>query len=412
MKTYLVGGAVRDLLLGKTPKDKDYVVVGATPAEMEASGYSCVGADFPVFLHPDTGEEYALARREKKTGAGYNGFTCEFGPDVTLEEDLSRRDLTMNAMAMDDFSGQLFDPFNGRASLDTRVMTHVSADAFREDPVRVLRLARFVARMGPDWRLDTETVKTVNQMGKDGVLAELTAERVWKELSRALTEDHPQLFFDTLLMCGVLRDLFPEVDRLCDCTENPKWHPEGNTYSHTMLVLAAASKLNPGDLHAAFHALTHDFGKAAVPAELHPKFHGHEMKGVPMVADFCDRLKVPADLKKHALKVTRFHMHMHRLDELNPKTFVKMFNEMDAFRDTAVVDALMNLGMADARGRLGSHDDDVSDRTRVKDFFDAAAAVKFADLGLAPPPATKVARVQDEFFKKRTAAVAAAKKDN
>lgn len=408
-QTFLVGGAVRDLLMGLVPKDRDYVVVGTTADQMLANGFSQVGADFPVFLHPETGEEFALARRERKTGTGYNGFTCEFGTDVTLEEDLARRDLTINAMALkpESMGGNLLiDPFGGKSDLDNKVLRHVSADAFREDPVRVLRLARFRARFGAEWTVDPMTVETVRHMGQDGVLAELTAERVWKELSRALTEPFPRLFFDTLRECSVLFDLFPEVANLMLCTENPKWHPEGNTYEHTMLVLTAASKLNPGSLEAAFFALTHDFGKAAVPAHLHPKFYGHAELGVPLVEAFCDRLKVDSKLRKHARLMSRFHMHMHQLDKMKASTFVKMFEQMDAFRDDEVVEHLMWLGAADQRGRLGFHDAEFGHLFLVTNLWAAASSVRFADLDVPPPPVTKPERVKELMFRARTKEVA------
>ena len=308
----------------------------------------------------------------------------------------------MNAMALDT-SGNFVDPFGGRYDLANKVLRHVSDSAFVEDPVRVLRLARFAARF-PDFTVDPSTVQLVETMR--GELTHLTAERVWKELSRALTETEPRRFFDVLLDCNVLDVLFPEVFNLLACTESPKWHPEGNTFEHTMLVLTAASKLNPGSLVAAFNALTHDFGKAEVPAHLHPKFFGHADLGMKPVAAFCDRLKVPADLKKTAVLVCKFHMHMHQLNVMKATTFVKMFDAMDAWRNEAVVEDLVNLGMADHRGRLGFHNADVGQLFKLVHFHAAASSVKFADLGVAPPPATKPERVKDLFARARAAEVA------
>lgn len=284
-----------------------------------------------------------------------------------------------------------------------KTLRHVSDSAFVEDPVRVLRLARFAARF-PDFTVHPSTVQLVETMR--GELSHLTAERVWKELSRALTETEPRRFFDVLLDCNVLDVLFPEVYELLACTENPKWHPEGNTFEHTMLVLTAASKLNPGSLEAAFFALVHDFGKAQVPAHLHPKFYGHAELGVKPVEAFCDRLKVDATLRKHARLMSRWHMHMHQLDKMKATTFVKMFEQMDAFRDDAVVDHLVNLGMADHRGRLGFHDTEVGQLFHLANLHAAASSVKFADLGVAPPPVTKPERVKELFARARAAEVA------
>lgn len=398
--------------MGREPKDCDYVVVGATEQEMLDAGFSKVGADFPVFLHPETGDEYALARREWKTGKGYTGFTCEFGTDVTLEEDLSRRDLTMNAMAVEVFRGvaeltplSLVDPFNGFADLRNKVLRHVSDDAFVEDPVRVLRLARFAARM-PDFTVAKDTLMLVNQMAHSGVLGELQKDRVWKEMSRALVETEPRKFFDTLQDADALWAVFPEVDALEGALENPKWHPEGNAYEHTMLVLTAASKLNPGSVEAAFFALVHDFGKALTPKELMPKHHGHDFKGVPVVEQFAARVGAPSKLTKHAKMVTLHHMKMHLLDKMKASTFVKMFMEMDAFRDEEVVEHLMWLGAADHRGRLGSENEEFGHVFKLAHLHAAAASVRFEDLGVVPPPATKPEKVKELFFKARTHEVA------
>lgn len=405
MKTYLVGGAVRDILMDLEPKDKDYVVVGSSAEEMLATGFEKVGADFPVFLHPETGDEYALARREKKTGTGYLGFASEFGVDVTLEEDLGRRDLTINSMAyeMSGF-GEYIDPFNGQEDLDNKVLRHTS-NAFQEDPVRVLRLARFRARLGSDWTVAPETVSLVASMAKKGVLNELTAERVWKELSRALEEEFPRLFFDTLLECDALHVLFPEVYRLKTALEARRWHPEGDAYEHTMLVLTQAAESN-FDLETRLACLVHDFGKGLTHRDQLPKHYGHEVSGVKVAETFCNRLTVPSKMRDRVMKTTRYHMHMHKLDKLNPKTWVNMFMDMDAFRDPEVVLLLWAVGVCDANGRLGSEDEDTSDLMKVRQVFDRVRAVKFADV--FPDGCQNTAKIKEGMFKARVQAVKAA----
>lgn len=405
-KVYLCGGAVRDMLMGLEPKDKDYVVVGSSIEEMLAAGFEKVGADFPVFLHPETGDEYALARREKKTGTGYLGFTSEFGTDVTLEEDLGRRDLTINSMAievskLDDYCLDIFDPFGGEDDLDNKILRHTS-NAFEEDPVRVLRLARFRARLGSEWTVAPETVALVSQMAKRGVLNELTAERVWKELSRAMMEPHARLFFDTLLECDALHVLFPEVYRLKTALEARRWHPEGDAYEHTMLVLMQAVE-NGYDLEARLACLVHDFGKGLTPRDRLPKHHGHEVSGVAVVRDFCNRLTVPAKMRDRVMKTTRYHMHMHRLDQLNAKTWVNMFMDMDAFRDPEVVWLLWAVGVCDHNGRLGSEDEDVSHLMKLLDVWHKVKAVKFADV--FPNGETNANRIKDGMYKARVQAV-------
>ena len=409
MKQFLVGGAVRDMLMGLEPKDCDYVVVGSSPSDMLAAGFSQVGADFPVFLHPETGDEYALARREKKTGTGYLGFTSEFGTDVTLEEDLARRDLTINSMAFEaegDNPGHylVHDYFGGKTDLQNKVLRHTS-NAFEEDPVRVLRLARFRARLGSEWTVAPETVTLVSQMAKRGVLNELTAERVWKELSRALEEEFPRLFFDTLLECDALHVLFSEVYRLKTALEARRWHPEGDAYEHTMLVLTQAAESN-FDLETRLACLVHDFGKGLTPRDQLPKHYGHEVSGVKVAEVFCNRLTVPAKMRDRVMKTTRFHMHMHKLDTLNPKTWVKMFMEMDAFRDPEVVLLLWAVGVCDHNGRLGSEDEPTDHLMKVRHVYDAARAVKFADV--FPKGETNASKIKDGLFKARAHAVKAA----
>jgi tRNA nucleotidyltransferase (CCA-adding enzyme) len=409
MRFYLVGGAVRDMLMGLDPKDRDYVVVGSSVEEMLAAGFSQVGADFPVFLHPETGDEYALARRERKTGTGYLGFTSEFGADVTLEEDLGRRDLTINSIAFvgsgrsydDREHGHYFDPFNGGEDLKNKVLQHTS-NAFAEDPVRVLRLARFRARLGSEWTVAPETVALVSQMSKSGVLSELTAERVWKEMSRALMEAHPRLFFDTLLECDALHTIFPEVYRLKTALEARRWHPEGDAYEHTMLVLTQAAEMG-FDLETRFASLVHDFGKGLTPRDLLPKHYGHDVKGVPVVENFSNRLTVPARMRDRAMKATRYHMYMHKLDTLNPKTFVKMFDDMGVGNDPDVVGVLHRVGCADERGRLGYENNSVDHLNLVNVAFEAYRSVRFNDV--FPNGETRVEQIKQGLYRARMQAV-------
>ena len=403
MKTYLVGGAVRDMLMGMEPKDRDFVVVGSTPEEMLSVGFEKVGADFPVFLEPVTGEEYALARREKKTGTGYLGFTSEFGTDVTLEEDLSRRDLTINSMAYEisGFGGYI-DPYNGQEDLQNQILRHTS-NAFEEDPVRVLRVARFRARFGRGWKVAPETRDLIHSMAKKGVLNELTAERVWKELSRALMEPHPRLFFDTLLECDALHVLFPEVYALCSAMESRKWHPEGNAYEHTMLVLTQSANFL-FDLETRFACLVHDFGKGLTRKEDFPKHYGHDVNGVPVVKKFADRLTVPSKMRDRAMKATRFHMNMHKLDKLNSKTFVKMFDEMDSQRDPETVNVLHRVGICDERGRLGSESVDINHLSEVVELFEAYKTVRFDQV--FPNKETDPKKIVEGMRRARIAAVA------
>lgn len=415
MRFYKVGGYVRDYLMGVRSQDVDWVVTGATEAELMASppfyikSFTKVGAEFPVYLS-DQGDEWALARRERKVGEGYHGFDVQFGPEVTIEEDLSRRDLTINAMAIEFFDDaetrimNIVDPFNGQEDMKNKVLRHTS-DAFVEDPVRVLRLARFRARFGSDWTVAPETAALVSQMAKKGVLNELTAARVWKELSRALMEDHAQLFFDTLLECDALHVLFPEVYRLKTALEARRWHPEGDAYEHTMLVLTQAVESN-FDLETRLACLVHDFGKGLTPRDQLPKHYGHEVTGVAVARDFCNRLTVPAKMRDRVMKTTRFHMHMHKLDTLNPKTWVHMFEDMDAFRDPEVVLLLWAVGVCDENGRLGSEDAPTEHLMKVRWVFDSVRAVKFADV--FPNGEKNTTKIKDGMFKARVQAVKSA----
>ncbi|PHS22236.1 MAG: multifunctional CCA tRNA nucleotidyl transferase/2'3'-cyclic phosphodiesterase/2'nucleotidase/phosphatase [Robiginitomaculum sp.] len=405
MQAYLVGGAVRDLELGKIPKDQDWVVVGATQQEMLDEGFSQVGADFPVFLHPETGDEYALARREKSTGKGYHDFETDFGRDVTLEEDLFRRDLTINSMAMTD-TGQVIDPYGGLIDLNNYVLRATSA-AFKEDPVRVLRLARFRAQLGPHWKVETGTMHMCNVMGHRGDLTELTAERVSKELFKALESDHPRVFFDTLDELGALEILFPVIFKMKSVKENLKWHPEGNTYEHTMLVLEAAKAYN-ATLPQMYNALVHDFGKTLTDPKDYPSHHGHENTGVKLVNAFSDEMRVPAATKKNSAIICRYHMHMHRLHVMRAKTYVKMFDGMGAANNSQIVSDLLVMGVADMRGKLGSENAKADELWKLISLYHGYRDVKFMDVcgekGYDPTK-MKGERCKQVLYQARTVAI-------
>ena len=351
MKTYLVGGAVRDRLLDYPVVERDWLVVGATPDKLLAQGYKPVGKDFPVFLHPATHEEYALARTERKTGHGYKGFAVNAEPSVTLEEDLQRRDLTINAMAMDE-EGNLFDPFGGRRDLQQRVLRHVSP-AFSEDPVRILRVARFAARYAHlGFSVADETLTLMQQMVVDGEADHLVAERVWAELHKALSEKTPAAFFDVLRDCGALKVVFPEIDALFGVPQPEKYHPEIDTGVHSLLVLSQAAQLSTKS-EVRLAALLHDLGKALTPAQYWPSHHGHERGGLPVLERFCQRLRVPKSHKQLAQHVMEYHTHCHRARELRPETLVDMLQAIGAFKDATHLDDFLLACEADARGRTG-----------------------------------------------------------
>jgi tRNA nucleotidyltransferase (CCA-adding enzyme) len=349
MKVYLVGGAVRDELLGRPVTERDYVVTGATPADLAAMGYKPVGRDFPVFLHPRTGEQYALARTERKTGPGYYGFDTRFSPDVTLEEDLARRDLTINAMARTD-GGELVDPHGGRRDLEGRWLRHVSP-AFVEDPLRVLRVARFAARYAPlGFRIAPETLELMRTIIGSGEMTALVPERVWAETERALGEARPREYFEALRACGALAVVFPEIDVLYGIPQPPRWHPEIDTGLHTMLALEAAADMSP-DTTVRFAALVHDLGKGTTPRELWPKHTGHEERGVALVERLCERLRVPAEFRDLAVMAARQHAKVHRIAELRPATVLDLLEQVDAFRRPERFERLVLACEADARGR-------------------------------------------------------------
>lgn len=351
MQVYRVGGAVRDRLLGRPVQDCDWVVVGATPAQMEALGYKPVGRDFPVFLHPVTREEYALARTERKSGRGYKGFLVHASPEVSLEEDLRRRDLTINAMA-EAADGTLIDPYNGQADLRAGVLRHVSP-AFVEDPLRVLRVARFAARF--DFRVAAETMELMRAMSAGGELADLTPERVWQELERALGESRPRRFLEVLRECGALAVLFPEVDRLFGVPQRADYHPEVDTGVHLLMVMDQATRLS-GEPTVRFAALTHDLGKGTTPADVLPRHYGHEERSVALLRELCRRYRAPNPFRDLALIVARFHGICHRIDDVKPATVLKLLQGCDAFRRPDRFELFLLACEADFRGRLGLED--------------------------------------------------------
>ncbi len=351
MQVYLVGGAVRDHLLGHPYHEKDYVVVGATPEQLLAEGYQPVGKDFPVFLHPKTKEEYALARTERKSGVGYHGFQFFTDTTVKLEEDLIRRDLTINAMAMDE-NGTVYDPYGGQQDLERKILRHVS-DAFIEDPLRVLRVARFAARYAAyGFKIADETIQLMKNIAKTGELDALTPERVWKETSRALMEDQADVYFQTLKECDALKILFPEIDALFGVPQRPEYHPEIDCGIHTLMALKEACKANY-TLEARFAVLVHDLGKALTPVEELPRHIMHEERGLKPVTDVCDRLKVPTLLKNLALIVCKEHLKCHQAKNLKPGTLWRLLQRLDVLRKPEKVEAFVQACECDARGRLG-----------------------------------------------------------
>lgn len=382
MKTYLVGGALRDRLLGLPGGDCDYVVVGATPADMLARGFKPVGRDFPVFLHPDTGEEYALARTERKSGRGYRGFVVDADPSVTLEDDLLRRDFTVNAIAEDEHGG-LVDPHGGVRDLEARVLRHVSP-AFAEDPVRVLRAARFMARFAPlGFTLAAETLALMRAMVADGEVDHLVPERVWAELRRALEQPRPAAFLATLRACGALTRVLPEVDALYGVPQRAEFHPEIDTGVHQEMVSDMAARLAPGDALIGFAALTHDLGKALTPKHKLPRHVAHEQRGLAPLQALCERLKVPADFRELAQICCREHLNVHRLDALRAQTVHEMIARCDGFRRPERIAQLALVCEADRRGRLGRQDEDYPPGRRLVALHRAALAVTARDLETA-----------------------------
>ncbi len=387
MQVYLVGGAVRDRLLGRPIKDRDYVVVGATPEAMLAAGYQPVGKDFPVFLHPESRAEYALARTERKSGRGYHGFVFATDPSVTLEDDLVRRDLTINAMA-ETADGTIVDPYGGQRDLADRVLRHVSP-AFAEDPLRLLRVARFAARYAPlGFTIAPETLELMRAIVAAGEVDHLTAERVWAETERALAEPAPERFLQALRASGALARLFPELDRLYGVPQRAEFHPEVDTGVHQELVLAAAAQVAPGDSLVGFLALTHDLGKGLTPAAILPRHDGHEERGVPSVETVCERYKVPAEYRELAVLTCRWHLSAHRATTLPPTEVLDLIGKFDAFRRPPRLSAFLAACEADKRGRLGMIESDYPQRAYLTACHAAAAAVSaesFVRAGLRGP---------------------------
>ena len=387
MKIYLVGGAVRDRLLGLEVKDRDYVVVGAQPQQLIDLGYRAVGKDFPVFLHPRTREEYALARTERKTGRGYHGFAFDADPAVTLEDDLRRRDLTINAMAEDEH-GALVDPFGGKRDLDAGLLRHVSP-AFAEDPVRVLRIARFAARYAArGFGIADETMQLMRQMVRDGEVDHLVPERVWAETLRALSEATPSAFLLCLRACGALQRLMPEVDALFGVPQRAEFHPEIDTGVHIGMVLDAAARLAPGDALIGWCALTHDLGKALTPPDELPAHRGHEHNGVAPLRALSARLKVPAEFAALGELVCRFHLLAHTAFDLRAATILELFEKLDAFRRPERVAQFLLACEADKRGRLGMADSDYPQAKYLLQLFHKACEPKaqaLLDAGLSGP---------------------------
>jgi len=349
MDIYLVGGAVRDKLLGRPFTERDYVVVGAAPDDLLALGYRPVGKDFPVFLHPKSGEQYALARTERKTGPGYYGFATRFSPDVTLEEDLARRDLTINAMA-ERADGTVLDPYGGQRDLEARLLRHVSP-AFVEDPLRVLRVARFAARLAPlGFTVADETLHLMREIVAAGEMRALVPERVWVETERALGEDTPAVYFEVLRACGALAEVFPEVDALFGVPQPPKWHPEIDTGVHTLQVLDVAASLSR-DTTVRFAALVHDVGKALTPRDQWPSHFGHEATGAKLIEKMAERLRVPTEHRDLAVLVARHHARVHRVGEQRPGTILELLEMTDAFRRGERFERFLLACESDARGR-------------------------------------------------------------
>jgi tRNA nucleotidyltransferase (CCA-adding enzyme) len=376
METYMVGGAVRDALLGLPVNDRDWVVVGAAPQQMIAAGYLPVGKDFPVFLHPETREEYALARTERKTARGYHGFAFHAEPDVTLEQDLARRDLTINAMAQEP-GGLLIDPFGGRADLKNRVLRHVTA-AFREDPVRILRVARFAARFA-DFTVAPETMALMREMVEAGEVDALVAERVWQELARGLMENKPSRMFGVLRECGALTKLLPEVQRLWGVPQRAEYHPEVDTGVHLMMVLDMSARLQ-APLPVRFACLTHDLGKGTTPSEILPRHIGHEERSARLLRNVCDRLRVPTECRELADVVAREHGNIHRSGEFGAAALVRLLERCDAFRKPRRFDLVLLACECDARGRLGLEDKPYIQRRRLLAALAAAQAVATHDV--------------------------------
>ena len=412
LNSYLVGGAVRDKLLGHKVYDRDFVVVGSTVEKMLALGFTQVGKDFPVFLHPKSKEEYALARTERKHGKGYTGFICDASSAVTLEEDLLRRDITINAMAIPFtdtvVTSSIIDPYNGKIDLENRILRHVSS-AFVEDPLRVLRVARFAARYHDyGFTIADETLQLMRDISNSGELSTLSGERVWQEMQRSLAENNPEVFFQVLRDCGALENIWPELNSLWGVPNPEKWHPEICSGIHTIMVLQQAVKLS-SNTSVRFAALCHDLGKSLTLEENWPRHQGHEKSGLALVEKICKQLKVPKDHKILALKVCEFHLHCHKAFELKASTIIKLFNNLDVWRKPEEFFDFLKACTADFRGRLHFDEKPYPQVDYLKSAFNAALAVtakEFVEKGL------KGIEIKEAINNKRIAIVQEIKEAN
>ena len=414
MQVFVVGGAVRDALMGLPVNDRDWVVVGSTPEAMTAQGFVPVGKDFPVFLHPKTREEYALARTERKTARGYKGFAVQAAPDVTLEEDLARRDLTVNAMAVPEilayqppstWTGQILDPYGGQQDLQSKVLRHVT-EAFAEDPVRILRLARFAARFA-DFSVADETMALMRQMVEDGEVDHLVPERVWQELAKGLMSERPSRMFEVLRSCGALKVLLPELDRLWGVPQRPEYHPEVDTGVHMMLVMDMAARLNT-PLPVRVACLMHDLGKGTTPADVLPRHIGHEGRSVKLLQKVCERLRVPTDCKELAEVVAREHGNIHRSAELGPEALMRLLDRCDAIRQPERFARVLQACECDARGRLGLEKSAYPQAERLLKAQQAALSVETTPIAqAAAAQGLKGPQIGEQISKARVKAVAA-----
>jgi tRNA nucleotidyltransferase (CCA-adding enzyme) len=414
MPVFVVGGAVRDALMGLPVNDRDWVVVGSTPEAMSAQGFMPVGKDFPVFLHPKSREEYALARTERKTARGYKGFAVQADPDVTLEEDLARRDLTVNAMAVPEslahalpsaWTGQIVDPYNGQRDLQAKVLRHVT-HAFAEDPVRILRVARFAARFS-EFSVADETMMLMRHMVEDGEVDHLVPERVWQELAKGLMSEKPSRMFEVLRQCGALKALLPELDRLWGVPQRPEYHPEVDTGVHMMMVMDMAARLNM-PLSVRVACLMHDLGKGSTPADVLPRHIGHEGRSVKLLQKVCERLRVPTDCKELAEVVAREHGNIHRSAELNAEAVMRLLERCDAIRQPERFERVLQACECDARGRLGFEEAAYPQAARLLQAQKAALSVETAPIAqAAAAQGLKGPQIGDQISEARVKAVAA-----
>ena len=414
MGVFVVGGAVRDALMGQSVNDRDWVVVGSTPQAMTAQGFNPVGKDFPVFLHPQTHEEYALARTERKTARGYKGFAVQADPSVTLEEDLARRDLTVNAMAVpealahaapDAWAGQIVDPYGGQADLQAKVLRHVT-EAFAEDPVRILRVARFAARFA-DFSVANNTLALMRQMVDEGETDHLVPERVWQELAKGLMSERPSRMFEVLRTCGALKVLLPELDRLWGVPQRPEYHPEIDTGVHMMLVMDMAARLNM-PLAVRVACLMHDLGKGTTPADVLPRHLGHEGRSVKLLQKVCERLRVPSEGKELAEVVAREHGNIHRSGDLNAEAVLRLLERCDALRQPERFERVLQACECDARGRQGFEEAAYPQALRLLQAQKAALSVETAPIAqAAAAQGLKGLQIGEQISKVRVKAVAA-----